>query len=300
MVEGDDSRPSEQLPPINFVLRELALNESGVTFIYSALRALAERYGLDDVAIVLVSTSFSTQVFRLDGREIDTNAVAAPGTSPGVYCLPDIVPVGELETIYAACQEAYSYRFVRNIPPVVAPPSRNVRRIGTDPAPPIAPSPVVAPASPAATVTTTAKRVRLARREPSVTAQSARVALSRLLLLIDVTVLIMTAAGIHGPLRLLLGLVLGIVIPGWCIVAPLKLDNTPLELGLILTVSLSLLMMVAQILMTLGLWHLVALEEITCAVCLPFLLNQAKMVTLWSQNRPTKSAPRHTKVPSSS
>jgi hypothetical protein len=56
----------------------------------------------------------------------------------------------------------------------------------------------------------------------------------------------------------------------------MKLDNAPLEFGLTLAVSLSLLMVVAQILMTVNLWHLVALEEVTCVVCLPSLLFQAR------------------------
>jgi uncharacterized membrane protein len=154
---------------------------------------------------------------------------------------------------------------------------------------------VVAPID---TVTTTTKRVRqVSRKEPSARSQYTIVVTSRLLVLIDVTTLILTAADIHGPLRLLFGLCLGLVIPGWCLVTPLKLDNAPLELGLILSVSLSLFMVVAQILMTMDLWHLVALEEISCLICLPFLLNQAKMVTMWSPRRATKAGPRHTKLP---
>jgi hypothetical protein len=298
MVEHSDSAAPKQLPPINLVLRELAMSESGVSFIYSALNVVAQRYGLSDVAIILVSSSISTRVFRLDGRDTDTNAVAGLGTSPGVYCLPDIVPQDELETIYSTCQEAYSHRFVRNIPP-----SANLES-GDDDRTSLVPTPFVESmldADPADGVTTTAKRVRqVSRREPSARAQSARVVISRLLVLIDITTLVLTAVGFHGPLRLVLGLVLGVVIPGWCIVAPLRLDNAALELGLIMTVSLSLLMMVAQILMTLGLWHLVALEEITCVVCLPFLLIQSKLVTLWSPDLAVKSTPSHTKMPKAS
>jgi uncharacterized membrane protein len=116
-----------------------------------------------------------------------------------------------------------------------------------------------------------------ARRKSSSRAVIARRLVSRALLLIDIATLVMTEAGVHGPARILFGLILGVVIPGWCAVAPLKLDNAPLEFGLTLAVSLSLLMLVAQILITVNLWHLVALEEITCAACFPFLLYQAKI-----------------------
>lgn len=287
MVEQDDFPASDQLPPIQLVLRELATNESGVGFIYSALHVLAERYDLSDVAIVLVSSSFSTQVFHLDGQDIDSNAVAAPGASPGVYCLPDIVPRSELETIYLACQEAYSYRFVRNIPPLDGPSTVEQGRKSAQPAPFIEP---LIDAVAVDSVGTTAEPVpQVARSDRSARARYARVIISRVLVLVDVAVLVLTVAGVHGPLRLVLGLVLGVVIPGWCVVAPLKLDNAALELGLTWTVSLSLLMLVAQILMTVKLWHLVALEEITCVLCLPFLLNQAKLATLWSPTQTSRN-----------
>jgi hypothetical protein len=290
MVEPNDNAVWPQLPPIHLVLRELAERESGVGFIYSSLKLLAQRYGLNDVAVVLVSSSVSTRVFRLDGRDTDTNVVAALGTNPGVYCLPDIVPQSELEAIYSTCQEAYSYRFVRNVPSVDKLDTYDLSTLNsalfTEP---------VLDAAPLENVTSAVRRVRpVSQKESSARARSARINISRILVLIDVVLFVLTAAGIHGPLRLVCGLVLGVVIPGWCIVAPLKLDNPPLELGLTLTVSLSLFILLAQILETLNLWHLVAFEEITCAVCLPFLLHQAKLVTVWSRVLAPKPPPRHT------
>jgi hypothetical protein len=296
MADHGDHADAKRANPIDLVLRDLATRESGVEFIYSALNVLAERYDLSDVAIVLVSSSISTRVFRLHGRDVDTKAVAALGTSPGVYCLPDVVPQGELETIYSACQEAYSYRFVRSFTAEATPVAKDESRANVDAGPSRATVPYASQPEDSAP---TERRVRVARREPSTRARATRQRISRLLVLVDVTILILTAAGVHGPVRLVLGLVLGIVIPGWCLVAPLKLDNAPLELGLVLTVSLSLLMMVAQILMTMNLWHLVALEEVTSAVCLPFLLQQSKLASWWSplSNGSTRS---HNKVPSAS
>jgi hypothetical protein len=280
MVERGDDAASKRLTPIYLVLRDLATRESGVEFIYSALNVLAERYELSDVAIVLVSSSISTRVFRLHGRDVDTKAVAALGTSPGVYCLPDIVPQSELETIYTACQEAYSYRFVRSFAGEAASAAVDEVRLTSDSVPSEASVPYVVPSE--ESVPTERRGRQVTRKEPSAGARAARQRISRLLVLVDVTILILTAAGVHGPVRLVLGLVLGIVIPGWCLVAPLKLDNAPLELGLVMTVSLSLLMMVAQILMTMNLWHLVTLEEVTSVVCLPFLLQQSRLISLGS------------------
>ncbi len=290
MVERDEA-DSPQLPPIGQALRELAQRDSGVEFIYAALNLLADRYNLGDVAIVLVSSAVSTRVFRLGGRDTDSNQVAALGTSPGVYCSPDTVPLGELEEIYIACQEAFSLRVARDIP------ERERPNLFVDDLPGLVRAPIGEP-SPEAIQgdEPTVKRTRhVTRTEPSARSRAARVQISRILVLVDIAILAMTAAGIHGPLRLVLGLVLGIVIPGWCIVAPLRLDNAALEIGLVISVSLSLLMLVAQILETLGLWHLAAFEEITCVICLPLLLIHAK---LWKIFSPRRSTPLGSGMPS--
>lgn len=103
-----------------------------------------------------------------------------------------------------------------------------------------------------------------------------RATLSTLLLLVDVVVLVMTIGGIDGPLRFVFGLVFGVVVPGWSIVGLLNLENAALETGLAIAVSLSLLMMIAQLLMTVHLWHLGALEIGTCLACLPSLVRQSR------------------------
>ena len=57
----------------------------------------------------------------------------------------------------------------------------------------------------------------------------------------------------------------------------LKLRNAALELGLAIAVSLALLMVAAQLLITLDLWHPVTLEELTCLACLPSLIFQSNI-----------------------
>lgn len=102
-----------------------------------------------------------------------------------------------------------------------------------------------------------------------------RAVASMLLLGVDVILLVLATMGVVGPVRFGLGLVLGLVIPGWSIVGLLRLDNAPLEVGLSIAVSLALLIVTAQLMITYHLWHPIALEELTCLACIPSLFAQA-------------------------
>jgi hypothetical protein len=62
-----------------------------------------------------------------------------------------------------------------------------------------------------------------------------------------------------------------------------------------MTVSLSLLMMVAQILMTMKLWHLEVFEELLCVLCLPSLLILANFRSSWTS---IAASSRSSSVPS--
>jgi O-antigen/teichoic acid export membrane protein len=94
------------------------------------------------------------------------------------------------------------------------------------------------------------------------------------LLVIDLATLVITLGNVHGPARFVLGLVLGAIIPGWSVIGLLRLGNPPLEFGLTVALSFTLLMFVAQILETAHAWHLTGLQEVTCLVCLPLLIWQ--------------------------
>jgi uncharacterized membrane protein len=95
------------------------------------------------------------------------------------------------------------------------------------------------------------------------------------LLAIDLAVLVMTVAEIHGTVRFVLGIILGTVIPGWSVVGLLRLGNLALEVGLAMAVGLAVMLLAAQILITLQEWHPIAFEEIVCAVCIPSLVWQS-------------------------
>jgi hypothetical protein len=90
---------------------------------------------------------------------------------------------------------------------------------------------------------------------------------------------------VHGSVRFVFGLVLGIAIPGWSIVGLLRLRYAALEIGLTMATSFALIMVSAQILITAHLWHLVAFEEFICMLCLPSLLWQSRRQ--WLEPRPS-------------
>jgi uncharacterized membrane protein len=100
--------------------------------------------------------------------------------------------------------------------------------------------------------------------------------ISRFLLLADFVIFLMTIGHFHGVLRLILGIILCAVIPGWSVVGLLKLENAALEIALSLALSLALLMITSEILMGLHAWDLLVLQEITSFVCLPSLAWQSQ------------------------
>jgi len=100
--------------------------------------------------------------------------------------------------------------------------------------------------------------------------------LSLVLVVVDLVLLMMVFAHVSGPARLALGLVLGAFIPGWSIVGPLRLRHMALEVSLAVAMSFVLLMLSAQVLMTVHLWHLQGFEEVVCLLCLPSLVWQSR------------------------
>jgi hypothetical protein len=105
-----------------------------------------------------------------------------------------------------------------------------------------------------------------------------RTIISLALAIVDVVTFVLTVANVHGAGRFIFGLIFGLAIPGWSVIGLIKLKNAALEVGLTIATSLSLTMIVAQIMITVSLWHPVALEELVAVVCLPSLLWQSKLL----------------------
>lgn len=105
--------------------------------------------------------------------------------------------------------------------------------------------------------------------------------ISFFLALCDLVLMLMTMVSAHGPLRFALGLALGLIIPGWCIIGWMKLTEPFLEASMSIGVSLAVLMLSAQLMLTWHWWHLGGFEIILSAVCLPILLAQTWRTRLW-------------------
>jgi len=100
----------------------------------------------------------------------------------------------------------------------------------------------------------------------------ARAALA--LLAVDAAFVVLVVAGIHGPTRFAVGLAFALLVPGWSIVGLLHLDRPALELALTIATSLALLLVCAQLLLSLSLWHLEAFAIFLALACAPSLLWQ--------------------------
>ena len=109
-------------------------------------------------------------------------------------------------------------------------------------------------------------------REDAASVVRVRVALA--LLALDVVVLILIAAGVHGPVRFVLGLAFALLVPGWSVVGLLRLERPALEASLTVATSLSVLLVAAQLLLTLSLWHLEVFAIVLGVLCMPSLLWQ--------------------------
>jgi hypothetical protein len=249
-------------------LDRLSRSASGIDFIYAALAVVAQRFKLLDAVIVLPVANSGTRIFRLGGDAASSNFAAQAGLAPGVYCKPHVDAREDLETLWGACLDALT-RSLDSIPEAEQPARRSKNRLfGVKDvhAPVAAPSPRDAP------------EVKGGRDRLTLTFSPSfapREIVSLLLVVVDLVTFAMTIANTHGPVRFVLGLILGLVIPGWSVVGLIRLRNAPLEVGLSMAASLAMLTITAQALIALNLWHPIALEEVLCALCLPSLLWQS-------------------------
>lgn len=98
---------------------------------------------------------------------------------------------------------------------------------------------------------------------------------SRALGAVDVTLLIMIVGHVDGPWRFVLGLIFVLFVPGWSVIGLIRLRDASLEVGLTTATSLAGMMIGAQFFVSIGWWHPLALEELTCVLCLPLLILQS-------------------------
>lgn len=275
-----DSRypPGQNFEPWGFpaLLEELAITKSGVSFVYSALELLANVYQLNDAVVILADEAFSTQMFRVGGKAVTPDVGSRFEAPPGVYCDPQIVSDEDREAVHFACQQAFTRHLEQfNAARDLASVSSGLRAAHEVILDPVVSRPAFNWRGPFDDVK---GKLDLRATLRAQWMPSSRVIVSTALLLADLLIFAMTVGNMHGPIRFILGLILGVAIPGWSIVGLLGLHNAALELGLTLAVSMSLLIVVAQLLITFHLWNPIALEEATCLVCLPSLIWQSGLL----------------------
>ena len=75
------------------------------------------------------------------------------------------------------------------------------------------------------------------------------------LLLVDAIVGVLVAAGIGGSARVAIGLTACLTVPGWAVVAHLNLRWPAAEAALTLAASLAILLVIAQLMISVRAWH---------------------------------------------
>jgi hypothetical protein len=270
---GDQPQPvvhGPQSVSLHEALDGLSLSASGLAFIYSALELLAARFGLSDAVIVLDNETVGTQIFRLGGRAVSKSFASRPDIVRGLYCEPPIVAADDLELVWSACQRALSLQQSHLVESKESSAGVESGPVGDE-----------APRSAAQLGLLASERAKTAGRDLlrffdiHSLSKSSRGMISQTLVLVDVVTFVLTMANVHGPVRYVLGLILGVVIPGWSVVGLINLKNAALELSLTIASSLAMVMIAAQLLITFHLWHPIVLEEFTCLVCVPSLMLQS-------------------------
>ncbi len=98
---------------------------------------------------------------------------------------------------------------------------------------------------------------------------------------LDVATLVCVLAHVGGPARELLGLLAVGLVPGAALVSLLRLKEPVLELALTLALGPAALVLVAQLVSTLGVWHLFGVEvAVLIASAVPLSWQLARLATL--------------------
>jgi hypothetical protein len=93
-------------------------------------------------------------------------------------------------------------------------------------------------------------------------------------LAVDILALYTAVTNVQGTMRVILGLAMVLVVPGWSVIGLVRLADPALEVALTVAVSLASYIIAAQILLTFNAWNLSALQKISCVVWIPFLMWQ--------------------------
>jgi hypothetical protein len=247
-------------------LDRLSSTISGVVFIYAAMSVFVSRFDVRDVVVVLDDGHDGTQLFRYEGKAINRRQGALIHAPPGAYSDPTALP-NDLNLLFERCRDEFAALRADGDTSSVLPGRRF--RAPRDVKP-------VEEHSGSASPSTPDPYELEQRREAKPGDESARVLVSRLFLFVTLLNLLLVVTGVTGPARYLCGLILGVAIPGWAIVGRLKLHYAALEVGLSLASSLAILIVSAQVLITVHYWHLTVFDVVLSIAVLPSLLFQSR------------------------
>jgi hypothetical protein len=247
-------------------LDRLRVTTSGVAFIYASMSLFVSSYGVRDVVVVLDDGLEGTQLFRYGGKAISARQNALITSPPGAYSDPPTAWHGELDLLFERCRIEFEGLRTVGGTATRTPPLRRFR---------VSSDANGADRSRKPIRTSSPEEYEFEPRRSGPDGEFARVVVSRIFVFVTVLNIFNAVIGWTSPVRYLCGLALGIAIPSWAIIGRLKLDDVALEAGLSLATSVAILIVSAQVLITIHFWHLTAFDVLLSFAVLPSLLHQS-------------------------
>lgn len=245
----------------------LRSSQSGVNFIYTSMSVFVARFGVRDVVVVLDDRHEGIQLFRYEGKAINPSQISLIRSPPGAYCDPPTASQSDLDLLFERCRNEFeSLRSVGDASTGVLAFRRFRAPSDVDP---------LGRLSESLSYYAPDQYELEQQRETEPGGEFARVAVSRLFVFMTVMNILFAAIDWTGPVRYLFGLALGVAIPGWAIIGRFNLRYAALEVGLSIATSVALLIVSAQVLITIHFWHLTAYDIALSVAVLPSLLVQS-------------------------
>jgi hypothetical protein len=248
---------------LDTALDRLRAERSGMAFIYAAMDLYVAHFELRDLVVVIDDVHEGTQIFRWGAKPISPDRKSLIAAAPGVYSYPDLNDGVAVDLLFARCRQEFDDLRSSGDAATGASAShadQGLKRIDD----------------------TSDSSTALVEPEVPQIAGSAfgvenwRLFASKVFVYVTVANIVLALFDVTGSVRFVLGLVLGLAIPGWSVVGLIHFRDTALEIALSMAASIAIVMASAQLMITLDLWHLEAYEVFLCLVCLPSLLYQSK------------------------
>jgi hypothetical protein len=255
---------------LDSALDRLRAEQSGIVFIYSAMDLFVAHFELNDLVIVFHDGHAGTQIFRWGGKPISPDRKSLITATPGVYCYPNLNEVDDVDLLFEWCRQEFDDLRSRGDAStgVISPrpfherPRKTQKRIDEE--------------LNASAVSVEADVEDRQVEGSQFGVETWRALTSKVFVYITLANILLALLDVSGSIRYVLGLLLGLAIPGWSIVGLIHFRDTALEIALSMAASLAIVMVGAQLLVTLHFWHLEAFEVFLCLACLPSLMHQAK------------------------